>query len=219
MNRVRVSISRIRNRLEGLYDRSYEPARYWTRRGRVFVDEEYQRGIYPQHEWLAKRIESLQALSLLEVGCGFGRNLRFLAQRLERPPRMNGVDISPTMLRSARNYLRDFPEIQLQAGNAARLPLNESSVDVVLLHGVLMHQAPEQGLHALCEALRVARVAVLGVEEITREWSEETIGSEPINNVTWCHPYVRWFRESGAIVSRLERHEPLIWYEVLPEHE
>jgi SAM-dependent methyltransferase len=92
------------------------------------------------------------AESLLDVGCGTGRCLAWLAPAL----RVVGVDRSPAMLAEmgARH-----PEIPAVLGDAHRLPLPDRAIDVVLFVTTL--EFLDDPLAALREAVRVARRGVI----------------------------------------------------------
>src|SRR5262249_1778040 len=71
---------------------------------------------------------------VVEIGCGSGVLLRWLAHQTERANRIVGVDINRYLLREAaalveRDKLNDT--ITLREGNAEALPLSDRSADVV----------------------------------------------------------------------------------------
>jgi SAM-dependent methyltransferase len=77
--------------------------------------------------------------ALLDVGCGPGRAFALLEQRFQ-PERIIGVDIDPAELahaRAAADLCRC--QVELRAGDAARLPLEDGSVDLVFCHQTLHH--------------------------------------------------------------------------------
>ena len=82
-----------------------DPRHYWTLRGGddYFREQEGQPTRTERAEWLAGRIASYRPGSILEVGCGYGKQLRAIRRRIDVP--MVGVDFSPTQLWSAREYL------------------------------------------------------------------------------------------------------------------
>jgi SAM-dependent methyltransferase len=92
------------------------------------------------------------ARSALEVGCGTGHFTRWLA---ERGLHVTGLDTSPAMLAEARR--RDSPSCVL--GDALMLPFPARAFDLAFLITTL--EFVSDPLHALAEAVRVARQGVL----------------------------------------------------------
>jgi SAM-dependent methyltransferase len=134
-----------------------DPRAYWTLRGGddYFREQEGQGSRTARAEWLADRIASYRPTSVLEVGCGYGKQLRSLRARLDCP--LTGVDFSPTQLRKAQSYLRDLQGINLALALGERLPFPDSSFDLVLTSAVILHNPPPVAEQIRLEVLRVAR--------------------------------------------------------------
>jgi ubiquinone/menaquinone biosynthesis C-methylase UbiE len=92
--------------------------------------------------------------SVLEVGCGTGAHLNLF---LREGMHVIGVDISPPMLRAARQKLGK--NVQLLLGDAENLPFREKSFDCVTLITTLEFVS-DPG-KAVQEALRICRGKVL----------------------------------------------------------
>src|SRR4051794_26960283 len=84
-----------------------DPREYWTLRGGVeyFEEQEGQRARTERAHWIAQRIASYRPVSILEVGCGYGKQLRAIRAVLDVP--MVGLDFSPSQLRLARTYVEE----------------------------------------------------------------------------------------------------------------
>jgi SAM-dependent methyltransferase len=98
----------------------------------------------------------------LEIGCGVGRNTVHLARHFAH---VDGVDVSPTMVNSARQRGM-APNVRLHALSGRDLaPLPDASYDLVFSHLVFQHIAAEADVASyLRESARVLRsggVAVL----------------------------------------------------------
>lgn len=93
----------------------------------------------PQPEW-----------TVLDVGCGTGTAL---AEYAALGCRAIGADPSPAMIAQARTRLGDGADLQLLEGS--RLPVDDASVDLVLL-SLVLHSVPRaDALTILREAARV----------------------------------------------------------------
>lgn len=139
-----------------------ESRRYWEARGGEGYDQEAF-----SKEWMDAAQATLRPVwnrlaadgiqSLVEVGCGPGRNLTLL--RDYGATGLLGLDFSfPQLQRSKK---RGFTVGQ---ASAKALPLRPKCVDVVLIAQVLIHVPPPIG-PALEEAVRVARRGVVLLEE------------------------------------------------------
>ncbi len=138
-----------------------ESRRYWEERGGEGYEQEAfaaawleaaRQTLKPVHARLvAEKVESV-----LEVGCGPGRNLTLL--REFGIPRLLGLDFSGPQLEKAAG--RGFP---VGCASAKALPLRAASVDVVMTGQVLLHVPPPIG-PAIAELVRAARRFVLLLE-------------------------------------------------------
>lgn len=135
-----------------------DPRDYWTLRGGddYFREQEGQAGRTARAEWLARRVAAYRPASVLEIGCGYGKQLRALRRHLVDVP-MVGLDFSPTQLGRARGYLQDLDGIALVLGSGAALPFADQSFDLVLTSAVILHNPPEWAERIRREVVRVAR--------------------------------------------------------------
>lgn len=110
---------------------------------------------------MAARWRLSEAASLADIGCGQGHWSRLLYPYLRSPARLVGIDREPRWVVAAeQNFRQAFPRVAsgwatFATGDAAKIPLPESTVDVVTCQTVLMHLA--RPLDALREMVRVLR--------------------------------------------------------------
>jgi SAM-dependent methyltransferase len=101
---------------------------------------------------------------VLDVGCGSGVVIRDIARRTGSLNRLIGVDMSPYMLREARQLARreGLEDIEFHEGRAEALPLPDASVDVAIACTVLEEGDADR---MMAEMLRVTkpggRIAVI----------------------------------------------------------
>jgi S-adenosylmethionine-diacylgycerolhomoserine-N-methlytransferase len=91
-------------------------------------------------EQLIQRLIQRRPRTLVELGCGTGRNLLALKRALPETP-MVGVDLSWDMLRKAQDKLQSYDNMRLVCGHA--VPSNIGQIDVILLSYVLTMTGPE----------------------------------------------------------------------------
>lgn len=101
---------------------------------------------------LAPATERIQ--QVLEVGCGPGGNLAWLA---ERGKRVAGVDVSARMLAHARGRL---PDVSLTKIDGLRLPFADQSFESVMTATVLQHNPAGVADALIAELARVAAAEV-----------------------------------------------------------
>lgn len=134
-----------------------DPRSYWTLRGGVdyFQEQEGQPARTERSRWMAGRIRRYQPTSILEIGCGYGKQLRELRSQLDCP--LVGLDFSPTQLAVARHYLNRESDINLVLGSGMELPFADGQFDLVLTSAVILHNPPPAAERLRREVLRVAR--------------------------------------------------------------
>jgi SAM-dependent methyltransferase len=194
--------SRLRNGTWKYLRDGYAPKRFWEEWGERFPRQRYQRGIHAGQEWLRSRITGRRAETILEVGCGFGRNLEYLFNRdgeAERkdPIRIFGVDISTAMLR--RGLAGRPAGCGLAAGDVLALPFADRRFDLVYTHGLLMHVPPADLHRALAEIRRVAAGEVLFVEETYWDGLMRS-GTVDVNGYTYLHDYPSALQAAGFAI-------------------
>jgi SAM-dependent methyltransferase len=116
-------------------------------------------GQTPEHEMaqyiLLGILASLKVTSLLDVGAGTGRAIRFFR---EHRPEMQIVGIEPSDAMRAVGHANGIPQSSLVRGDGRALPYPDSSFDVVTEFSALHHIA--NPAEVVSEMLRVARYAV-----------------------------------------------------------
>ena len=134
-----------------------DPQQYWTLRGGddYFREQEGQRTRAERAQWIAGRIASYRPGSILEVGCGYGKQLREIRRRIDVS--MVGIDFSPTQLRRGREYLDGLDRIALVLASGAEIPFPDRSFDLVLTSAVILHNPPDAAERIRREVIRVCR--------------------------------------------------------------
>jgi SAM-dependent methyltransferase len=110
----------------------------------------------PAYQEAVAQLDPRPAGVALDAGCGSGRALELLGDRVGPGGLVIGLDVTPEMLAEAvRRGRRARGSLVLVLGNAWRLPLADGVIDAVLAAGLVPHLADPSG--GLAELARVTR--------------------------------------------------------------
>lgn len=165
--------------------------------------------VYAAGQALSQAPLALAQKTILEFGCGTGRNLAALAAR--GASNLIGFDFSSAMLAEARK--RDGNWTLFQADMSAPIPLPDQSVDFVLFSLTLEHVADL--VPPLRQARRLLRAAgAIKVIEIHPYVSLQGISAhfktadgEEVTMPAFAHPFQDWleaFDQAGLRVAGLK---------------
>lgn len=192
------------NRLKSLLS----PALFWRFYADEFYQDQWQHRIFPQHRWLLKIVQKLKPNHILEVGCGFGRNLNFLLEQGIAPQKLTGVDFSSKLLQLAKVKLPI--SVALHLDKVQHLPFPNRQFDLTFTHGLLMHLPPPQIHLALSELIRVTRRWLIIIEETRKKPGR-------INHFTWAHDYSKLISQLNLkIIDECHDRYHLVWYLLEP---
>ena len=90
--------------------------------------------------FVLKKIESLDFVSLLDVGCGDGRFLYEASRRLPRK-RFTGLDFSDQAIKYAKAL---NPEVEFICGDVTQITLLKEKYDIITLIETLEHIPPDE---------------------------------------------------------------------------
>ncbi len=179
----------------------YHPRRFWDDWSERLIRQSYQRELHASNRWLLERLRETRPSEVIEIGCGFGRNLKMFQDEFDFPCRLYGLDISQRLLRKVRDELK--VDAELICGDVTCLPLPDRSFETVVTHGVLMHVPPDQVRTAIRELVRVTGKALWCIEEQVR-FHHGRSASFSINEYTFAHDYPALFDELGIPIAQAE---------------
>src|SRR5262249_40674130 len=126
---------------------------------------------------------------LLELGCGFGRITRLLAQTFPQAC-ITALDLSPDQLAQARLNCGNTPNLSfLEYDFYSGAPLPVTSCNAVIAVEVFLHH-PLDALRSLVEKLRACAQHLINVD-----WSEDWPWQTPEH--VWVHDYRSLYRGAG----------------------
>ena len=107
----------------------------------------------PAYEQAIRESDVPRGATVVDVGCGTGRALPAMRDAVGDGGIVIGIDLTPEMLTVAS--LQSTSQFQLLLADARRLPLADSSVDVVFAAGLVQHLPdPRAGLVELARVTR-----------------------------------------------------------------
>jgi ubiquinone/menaquinone biosynthesis C-methylase UbiE len=186
------------------------PRKFWERRGAKDNFQEYpQDMLMKQRAFFIGQFSKLEFSSALEVGCGHGRVLRFLRERLDEPGLILGVDFARPQLLKARASLGD--RCHLVQASALSLPFKDNAIDLVYSVDMLLHIPPHNVREALQEIIRVSAKYVMCAEGIYTHFNMygldfrreyETLGLKTIKYETDPYPVLRPKRNQFVVLEK-----------------
>lgn len=119
--------------------------------------------LYTRYKWASQFV---QGKDILEVACGAGQGLGYLAQKAKR---VIGGDIDDDTVKCAQNYYKG--KIEILKLDAHNLPFGENSFDVIILFEAIYYlKEPEKFLSECQRILRKNGIVLLC--SINKDWPE-----------------------------------------------
>ena len=125
--------------------------------------------------------------SILEIGCGYGKLLHAIHDRIDAP--LTGLDFSRSQLASARAFLNGVDQVELFLGRGDRLPFADGSFDMVVTSAVILHNPPQIADRIRREVIRVARRFAAHNEEMNISYNR------------YGYDTAAWYRAEGFQVA------------------
>lgn len=137
------------------------------------------------HPFLLKHVPQ-HIETALEIGCGTGGFSRLLAQRADH---VLALDLSPQMIRIARERSADYPNIEYERANAEVRELPESAFDCIATIATMHHLPLEAMLLKMKRALKPGGVLlVLDLYQV-EQWGWQDV----VRNAV-AMPYSFWLK-------------------------
>lgn len=195
------------------WDGRYNPEKFWEAFGYVYPEgffnpneaKEKKAGssLDLNVEVLIGRLQVIKPKKILEVGCGFGRILPFVATYLESVEKVVGVDFSPTMIKQVPHYLAGMNEeksrkIEVIVADARDLPFPDNHFDTTYTHVCLTHMPPEFIPKVTSEIARVTKNWIVHIERFNYMY-------EHPNQHRWSHMLVPYYLDLGWEVHEYDK--------------
>ena len=114
----------------------YDPKKFWNKHGggnyinKLPPSADRNEGIIKQY------IEGLNPSSIVDIGCGYGRYLKYLRYQFSKII-LAGVEISQTRIEQAKLYLESSDNIKLYETDGKTLPFANRKFDIFFTYGWL----------------------------------------------------------------------------------
>lgn len=176
----------------------YQPKKFWEGWADEFITDKWQHSIQPQHTWMLSKIKKNPDAKIVEIGCGFGRNIKFLIENGVDAEKITGIDISKKMISYASTYINN-KKVTLIVGDIISLPFHQNSFDISLIHGVFMHVPPQQIDKAIENVFSITKQFIINVEQ-----------NYPTDNgYTFIHDYKSLYTKLGGKIVEYKKDSKL----------
>ena len=113
------------------------------------------------------KTKNIREFSVLDVGCGSGELLRYVAEFARssgRTARLTGIDLNEISASITSSVSHNFPEISSVSGDAFKLPFADGEFDYAISSLFFHHLTDEQIPLVLNEMSRVARRGIFVID-------------------------------------------------------
>lgn len=155
----------------------------------------------------AAKLALPQNARVLEVGCGTGAMMRFLARRGDFSGKAFGVDQSLPFIEAAKTFARDEDvgdRVDFRVGDAHSLEFPPATFDAVIAHTVISH---------VTEPATVVRE----MARVVRPGGTVAIFDGDYASLTYAFPDHDFGRRMDAALVSLVFNNPLVMRELLPQ--
>lgn len=151
----------------------------------------YDQMRFSYFRWFQRRVIRLIDLKpgfhFLDIGCGTGWAVRYVARLLHDEGEFYGIDLSGSMIETAQAHAGDFSNVHFYKANAEQMPLESGSVDGAICTNSFHHYLDPAKV--LAEIQRVlageGRLYILDlitddfllrwIDGLTRRWEREHV--------------------------------------------
>jgi ubiquinone/menaquinone biosynthesis C-methylase UbiE len=112
--------------------------RKWDRRSATYDHKRFDYFRRMQRQVLGL-IDLKPGLHFLDIGCGTGWAVRYMAERLQDAGEFCGVDISGAMIEIATAQAHEHPDAHFYKSSAEQLPLDNNTVDCAICTNSFHH--------------------------------------------------------------------------------
>lgn len=135
----------------------------------------------PEIDILIGFVKDLKPKEILEVGCNYCRELKYLESFGE----IYGLDFNKTMIKNAKSYVPG----NFVVGSASYMPYISSCFEFTYTSGLLSHVSPNEIKKVIKELVRVSQKDILLIEYLGTRSGRSFVDN--VKKFTWVHDYNR----------------------------
>ena len=181
----------------------YDPHEYWYEHGKTYKEQfRYNKNFDLQEKLVVDYLKKLDLsspfLTVLEVGCGFGRITKLLLSNFPNIHEYVAIDLSPDQIENAKELIR--PVIETREDN----PLNfivsdiqsfqsQRKYDLVVASEVLMHILPSE-----IEKVMIKLVGLSNKHVVNIDWYEKERPKKAAAH-NFIHEYEKIYRNMLSV--------------------
>lgn len=148
--------------------KAYDPKEFWNLAAPQFSDPNqpnsefgWRKVLTLEHDILFEWIDNLKPKNVLQIGIGFGREIKELLKR-DYIESITGVDISSKMIEYTKKYIENNSKVTLFESDIVDLPFGNDTFDLVFTVACLTHVKDID--KALGQLIRVGKKNIIIVE-------------------------------------------------------
>ena len=151
------------NPLLDRFVRYRKPREYWQKRGGddYFEEQEVAHHRTLRSQFIAEEIKKLSFDSLLEIGCGYGKQLKNIASNGSF---VVGCDFSRPQLIKAKEFCGGI-NIHFVEADVETLPFGDKTFDAAFSSAVILHNDFDKAKKIISEMIRVSRKYLIHNED------------------------------------------------------
>lgn len=174
----------------------------WSQRAITYDSKRHDYFRYIQRQLVASaKIDS--PATFLDLGCGTGWAVRYVATLLDGQGRFVGVDISRGMIEKARSNSVGIPNVAFCEASADELPFDQDLFDIVICSNSFHHYfRPVEALREVARVLKPnGRIYLLDAtaDDFFIRWINETVKAREREHVNFYSTaeFVHMFNQAG----------------------
>ncbi|MCL4396082.1 MAG: class I SAM-dependent methyltransferase [Chloroflexi bacterium] len=170
--------------------------------------ETYDQKRFDYFRYMQKRLIALVPLKpgicLLDIGCGTGWAVRYVARSLDEQGEFYGIDLAPKMIERARENSRDYDRVHFMSANVESMSFADDFFDVAICTNSFHHYPnPQTALYQIRRILKPGgRLYIMDVTTdgpLSRLLDRVTAAREPEHVKFYSTAEYRSFFESARL--------------------
>lgn len=196
--------------MNNTYDRNAANQQKWSQRAATYDEKRFDYFRFIQRELIASA-KIVSPSNLLDLGCGTGWAVCYVAKLSEGKGKCVGVDISKGMIEKAKRNATSLPNVEFYEVSAEDLPFDNDNFDVVICSNSFHHYSqPEKALIEVERVLKPnGRIHILDVtaDDFFIRWIDARVKAREKEHVKFysTSEYARLFTRAGLKYIRSSR--------------